>query len=53
MTATLADLTTIDGIQAYLTGTIYASHTIVPLSGGSGNYTYRIHLIKPVDGQET
>ncbi|KAG6838016.1 hypothetical protein C0991_002683, partial [Blastosporella zonata] len=47
------DLTTIDGIEAYLAGTIYASHAITVLSGGSANYAYRIHLMKPIDGQET
>ncbi|KAG6830350.1 hypothetical protein H0H92_001143 [Tricholoma furcatifolium] len=48
-----ADLTTTDGVQTYLANTIYASHAITALSGGSANFTYRIHLIKPVDGQET
>ncbi|KAG6874398.1 hypothetical protein C0995_015134 [Termitomyces sp. Mi166 len=53
MSATHVSLTTVDGVQSYLTGTSYASHTITSLGGGSGNYTYRIHLIEPVDGQET
>ncbi|KAH0591248.1 hypothetical protein J132_10648 [Termitomyces sp. J132] len=53
MSATQASLTTVDGIHSYLAGTIYASHTIASLSGGLGNYTYRIRLIKPIDGQET
>ncbi|KAG6851387.1 hypothetical protein H0H93_005785 [Arthromyces matolae] len=50
---TSSDLTTIDGVQAYLQNTDYPSHTVSALSGGSGNYAYRIHLTKPLDGHHT
>ncbi|KAG6846035.1 hypothetical protein H0H87_006399 [Tephrocybe sp. NHM501043] len=47
------DLTSIDGVRAYLAGTTFASHTITALSGGTANFTYRIHIMKPIDDQET
>ncbi|KAG6911322.1 hypothetical protein DXG01_000993 [Tephrocybe rancida] len=47
------DLTTIDGVQAYLSSTTYASHTVTALTGGTANFAYRIHLIAPIDGHQT
>lgn len=48
-----ADLTTISAVKAYLVGTPFASHTITSLSGGTGNYAYRIHLSIPYEDQQT
>lgn len=47
------DLTTESGVKAYLDDTPFASHTIITLSGGSANYTYRIRLVTPHEGQST
>jgi 5-methylthioribose kinase len=47
------DLTTDAGVKSYLADTPFASHTIASLSGGSGNYTYRIYLSAPYEGQPT
>jgi 5-methylthioribose kinase len=47
------DLTTESGVEAYLADTPFASHTIASLSGGSANYTYRIRLSTPYEGQST
>ncbi|KAI6135482.1 kinase-like domain-containing protein [Pisolithus croceorrhizus] len=41
------------GVQAYLKNTPFASHIVDPLSGGSANFTYRIHLHTPIDGRST
>ena len=43
-------LTTESGVKAYVADTPFASHTISSLSGGSANYTYRIHLSNPYKG---
>lgn len=53
MTAANHDLTTDSGVKAYVADAPFASHTITSLSGGSGNYTYRIHLSAPYEGQST
>lgn len=47
------DLTTDSGVKSYLADTPFASHTIAGLSGGTGNYTYRIYLSAPHEGQST
>jgi 5-methylthioribose kinase len=47
------DLTTTAGIQLYLQDTPFAAHTIQVLSGGMSNFTYRIYLHTPLDGQST
>ncbi|KAF9229047.1 hypothetical protein BS17DRAFT_688131 [Gyrodon lividus] len=47
------DLSTTTGIQTYLQGTPFAPHTIQVLSGGTANFTYRIHPHTPLDGQST
>jgi len=46
-------LATESGIQTYLQNTVFASHTVKLLSGGSANFTYRIHLHVPIDGMLT
>lgn len=44
------DLTTISAVEAYLTNTPFAGHTIKSLSGGSAIFTYRIYLSTPFEG---
>ncbi|KIJ65047.1 hypothetical protein HYDPIDRAFT_131263 [Hydnomerulius pinastri MD-312] len=53
MSSTTIDLTTAAGIQIYLQNTPFAAHTVQVLSGGTANFTYRIHLHTPVEGQST
>ncbi|KAL4069802.1 kinase-like domain-containing protein [Scleroderma yunnanense] len=52
-TPTNDTLATKAGILTYLRNTVFASHTVDSLSGGYGNFTYRIHLHAPVDGMLT
>jgi hypothetical protein len=48
------DLTSIYGVQVYLARkTSFASHAITRLSGGSANFTYRVHLSAPFAGRST
>jgi 5-methylthioribose kinase len=47
------DLSVPEQVLLYLEGTPFASETAVPLSGGSGNYVYRIKLRKPYEGRRT
>ncbi|TFK41990.1 kinase-like domain-containing protein [Crucibulum laeve] len=44
------DLTTEDSVLEYLSATPFASTSVNTLSGGGANYTYRIHLITPYEG---
>ncbi|KAG5652930.1 hypothetical protein H0H81_003073 [Sphagnurus paluster] len=53
MAPTPSELTTTEGVQAYIANTPFASHTVTSLSGGTGNFAYRIHLSAPFEGQET
>lgn len=41
------DLTTPDGVKAYLLQTPFPASNVTPLVGGIGNFTYRITLEKP------
>ncbi|GJE85868.1 kinase-like domain-containing protein [Phanerochaete sordida] len=47
------DLAAPDGLRSYLAGTPFASTDINALSGGLGNYTYRVRLAQPYHGHET
>src|SRR5438105_1411496 len=56
MTATYTssfDLTTEAGVEAYLADTPYACTKAEALSGGSGNFAFRLHLRKHYDGNQT
>ena len=47
------DLATEEGVRAYLAKTPFAIADIDPLSGGSANYVFRLHLLTPYRGHET
>src|SRR5216683_4164169 len=47
------DLTTPEGVLAYLAPTPYASARAEPLSGGTANFIFRLHLITPYQGRPT
>ncbi|KAF9566918.1 hypothetical protein CPC08DRAFT_681640 [Agrocybe pediades] len=47
------DLTTEDGVRAYLVGTSFESIDVLPLSGGTANYVYRLRLAIPHKGRGT
>ena len=47
------DLTTVDGVLNYLEQTAFASSRVEQLTGGGGNYTFRIHLRQPHRGRTT
>ncbi|KAJ6536912.1 kinase-like domain-containing protein [Mycena capillaripes] len=47
------DLSTAGGVQAYLSTTEFASSVVTPLTGGTGNFAYRLHLLTPHDGKST
>jgi hypothetical protein len=47
------DLSTVEGVRAYLTETAFASADIAPLSGGTANYVFRLRLSVPHEGKET
>ncbi|KAG6333445.1 hypothetical protein ID866_5647 [Astraeus odoratus] len=55
----MSDTTAIDtlateaGIQSYLQNTAFEAHAVNRLSGGVTNFTYRIHLVEPIDGKST
>ncbi|KAG9314174.1 kinase-like domain-containing protein [Chiua virens] len=54
MSSVIDDLATIPGIQAYLQDKPqFAAHTIDKLTGGSGNFVYRLNLVEGFDGQPT
>ncbi|GJJ10461.1 hypothetical protein Clacol_004687 [Clathrus columnatus] len=43
----VVDLTTADGVKAYLFQTLFRATNVTPLVGGLGNFTYRVTLEKP------
>ena len=47
------DLTEPQDVHDYLLKTPFASTEVVPLSGGSANYVYRVYLKKPYDGRDS
>ncbi|KAF9453893.1 hypothetical protein P691DRAFT_812509 [Macrolepiota fuliginosa MF-IS2] len=47
------DLTTEAGVEAYLADTPFACTKAEALSGGFGNFTFRLRLRQPRDGHET
>lgn len=47
------DLSTVEGVRAYLAETPFTSTDIAPLSGGTANYVFRLHLSVPHRGKET
>lgn len=47
------DLSTTAGVQAYLATTQFASSIVTSLTGGSGNFAYRLHLLTPYNGKTT
>ncbi|KZT74976.1 hypothetical protein DAEQUDRAFT_15770 [Daedalea quercina L-15889] len=47
------DLATVAGVQAYVVNTLFDSADVSPLSGGFGNYTYRLSFREPVRGHTT
>ncbi|KAK7051884.1 APH domain-containing protein [Favolaschia claudopus] len=47
------DLSTPTGVQSYLASTKFASHTVTALTGGTGNFAFRLHLVEPYDGKKT
>ncbi|EKM61359.1 uncharacterized protein PHACADRAFT_204528 [Phanerochaete carnosa HHB-10118-sp] len=47
------DLATVNGVHSYVARTPFASTNVTVLSGGSGNYTYRLRLAEPYLGRET
>ena len=54
MTSVSDELATVPGIQAYLQDNPkFAAHTVEKLSGGLGNFTYRIHLHRAYAGCQT
>lgn len=54
MSIVIDNLATVLGIQAYLQDyPKFAAHTIEKLPGGTGNFTYRIHLLRRLAGRQT
>ena len=54
MASVIDDLATVPGIQTYLQGKPeFAARTVEKLSGGSANFTYRIHLHRAFAGRQT
>ncbi|KAI0275297.1 hypothetical protein BC834DRAFT_852169 [Gloeopeniophorella convolvens] len=47
------DLTTPDGVLAYLASTPFASTRAEPLSGGTANFIFRLRLRTPHEGRPT
>ncbi|KAF8186531.1 kinase-like domain-containing protein [Mycena galopus ATCC 62051] len=47
------DLSTAAGVQAHLATTQFASSTVTLLTGGTGNFAFRLHLLTPYKGQTT
>ncbi|KAJ7119959.1 kinase-like domain-containing protein [Mycena crocata] len=47
------DLSTIAGVEAYLATTKFASTHVTALTGGTGNFAYRLHLTRPHEGHTT
>ncbi|KAF4573303.1 Protein kinase-like domain superfamily protein [Pleurotus pulmonarius] len=49
----MLDLTTISGVKKYLEGTRFQCEDVLPLSGGTANFIYRISLLEPFEGRST
>ncbi|KAJ6452082.1 kinase-like domain-containing protein [Mycena sanguinolenta] len=47
------DLSTAAGVQAFLATTEFASSAVTLLTGGTGNFTFRLHLLSPYKSQTT
>lgn len=47
------DLATVEGVSAFLHDKHFDGHTITPLTGGFGNFVYRIHLREQYLGRKT
>ncbi|KAH9835902.1 kinase-like domain-containing protein [Rhodofomes roseus] len=47
------DLATVEGVRAYISGTPFDSGDVSRLSGGLGNFTYRLSLRTPYNGHTT
>ena len=47
------DIATVAGVQAYIIDTPFDSTNILPLSGGYGNYAYRLTLREPFRDHDT
>ncbi|KAJ7029879.1 kinase-like domain-containing protein [Mycena alexandri] len=47
------DLSAAAGVQAYLETSQFASSTVTPLTGGTGNFAFRLHLLRPYNGKST
>jgi hypothetical protein len=47
------DLSVISDIYAYLADTPFASYNVTALSGGIGNWTFRLYLRVPYEGHQT
>ena len=50
---TTLDLSDSKHVEQYLSATPWAAKSVVPLSGGYTNFTFRIELAEPFEGQET
>ncbi|KAJ3570625.1 hypothetical protein NP233_g4283 [Leucocoprinus birnbaumii] len=50
---TTFDLTTEAGVEGYLAGTPYACSRVEALSGGTGNFAFRLYLHQPHEGVNT
>ena len=47
------DLGKAEDVLKYLEGTPFQSHTATPLTGGTGNYAFRIYLDNEYEGNTT
>ena len=50
---TTLDLSNPQHVSQYLSATPWAAKSVTPLSGGYTNFTFRIELAEPYQGQET
>jgi len=54
MVSSSLDLSRVDDLAAYLEATPdFACQQLTPLTGGTGNYTFRLHLKRPYKGRST
>ena len=51
-TMTTLDLSNFEHVEQYLSATPWAAKSVVQLSGGYTNFTFRIELAEPFEGQE-
>lgn len=47
------DLTEPQDVHDYLSKTPFASTEVIPLSGGTANYVYRLYLKNPYEGRDS